>query len=104
MERFGNPRASATRERDQQAVRGHYVDYELLPPDLAHALRLARLRQGLSLREAARLVGISTGYLSRLERGLRAPRNRVALALTVALDLEDYLAATLLEEAASPSG
>lgn len=36
-------------------------------------LRIARLEQGLRLADVAKKAGISTGYLSMIERGLEAP-------------------------------
>lgn len=57
-----------------------------LPPDLAAALRLARVVVGLRL--AARRAGVSPGYLCRLEHGERCPSVDVAHALIEALRLE----------------
>ena len=77
-----------------------YTNYRRLPADLAAELRSARHRQGLSLAEAAQAVGITKPYLSRLERGLRAPRRAVAGRLCEVLDLDDETAAWLLDEVA----
>jgi len=73
-----------------------YTDYEVLPLDLADALRYARLERRLTLRQAARLAHIDHSYLSRLERGLRAPRIGTAVRLAQVLDLDDDLAEELL--------
>lgn len=43
-------------------------------------LRKERLANGMSLPELARLTGINAGHLSRIERGLRPPTEKVALA------------------------
>jgi hypothetical protein len=70
----------------------------LLPADLAAELRAARLRVG-SLRRCAARAGIAAGYLSRLERGERAPSVSVARDLCDALKLEHNLAERLLAAA-----
>jgi transcriptional regulator with XRE-family HTH domain len=77
-----------------------YSDHRTLPADLAAELRAARERRGLSLRAAARLAGIDPGYLSRLERGLRAPRRPVVERLVVELDLDPATTEALIAEAA----
>ncbi|MCX4671580.1 helix-turn-helix domain-containing protein [Streptomyces sp. NBC_01381] len=58
------------------------------PPDeFGPMLRCARERAGIGQREAARLVGVSQGYLWLLEAGRRVPSVAVAevLATTLAL-------------------
>ncbi len=77
-----------------------YIDYRLLPIDVATSLRAARLEQDIGLREAACKIGIDPGYLSRLERGHRAPRIGVAQQIIWSLDLDDDLADRLLAEVA----
>jgi len=71
----------------------------LLPPDLAADLRHAREVKGVSLRVAAKAIGIDAGYLSRLERGLRAPRMSVAVRWARVLDLDEDVAEQLLDAA-----
>ena len=71
----------------------------MLPLGLADALRHARLERRLSLRQAARLARIDHSFLSRLERGLRAPRTGVAVRLARVLELDDDLAEELLAAA-----
>ena len=68
-----------------------------LPTDLANGLRSARSAQGLGLREAARIIGITPGYLTLLEQGKRFPSLGVALRLAATLDLSREPAAKLLE-------
>ena len=77
-----------------------YQDYRLLPPSLAARLRQARLDAWLTVTQAARRAGISPGYMGRLERAERCPRRGVVAALVEALDLDDALAADLLDAAA----
>jgi len=84
----------------RQPSRSGYTDYRRLPPDLAAELRHARLRRGLSLSQAAQAAGITKPYLSRLERGLRAPRRAVAGRLIRVLDLSDEVAEWLMDEVA----
>lgn len=50
-----------------------------------NAVRKARQRAGLSLATLAARAGVSTSYLSRLERGKAAVRGPTRLALSVAL-------------------
>ncbi|MER7309937.1 helix-turn-helix transcriptional regulator [Streptomyces griseoluteus] len=54
-------------------------------------LRRARTRRGLGQGETGRLVGLSQGYISNLERGQRTP------SLTVAEALADVLGLSLRE-------
>jgi transcriptional regulator with XRE-family HTH domain len=44
-----------------------------LSPELARELRAARQAAGISLRRLERFMGLTRGYLSLLERGLRCP-------------------------------
>jgi len=71
----------------------------LLPPDLAADLRHAREARGLSLRATARAIGIDAGYLSRLERGQRAPRMAVAVKWARALGVDGEVEERLMAEA-----
>ena len=107
------PRVSATERRStlealvttstpatpRQQPTDWYSDYRMLTPEVAALLRDARLVLGLTVREAARRASISSGYLSRLERGLRAPRIDVATRLAVVLDLGPGERERLLREA-----
>ena len=86
--------------RQPTAHRQHwYSDYRTLPPDLAADLRSARQDRGLSLQAAARAIGIDAGYLSRLERGLRAPRLAVAVRWAKVIGLDQRVQERLLDEA-----
>lgn len=62
-------------------------------------LRDARLRKGLSLRDAARQARVSASFLSRIEHGERCPAAIVAARLAAVLD-EDLQA--LLDHVANP--
>ncbi|MBW2257619.1 MAG: helix-turn-helix transcriptional regulator [Deltaproteobacteria bacterium] len=53
----------------------------------------------MSPRVAAGAIGISAGFLSRLERGQRAPRTATAVRRVRALDLDDDVAEDLLDAA-----
>jgi transcriptional regulator with XRE-family HTH domain len=70
-----------------------------LSPRTARLLRQARIERGLGLREAARLLQLDPGYLSRLERGLRRPSVEVADRLGSVMGLVPDAADALLAEA-----
>lgn len=53
----------------------------LPPAGLGELVRTARMRRGWRLREAAREMRISAGYLSRIEMGLRCPSTVTAQRL-----------------------
>lgn len=55
---------------------------------LARLLLDLRTRQGLNLQAASEVAGVSTGYLSRLERGLRRPSAEVLEKLAAAYGVE----------------
>lgn len=76
----------------------------LLPADLAAALRDARLTRGLGLRQTARELGISPGYLTLLEQGKRCPSVAVARDLATVMELAPELAAQLLGVARPDAG
>ena len=50
-----------------------YPPRRTLPAGFAHLLRLHRRAAGYGMREAADILEIDRGHLSRIERGLRAP-------------------------------
>jgi transcriptional regulator with XRE-family HTH domain len=56
-------------------------------PTLGDVIRQQRELQELSLRELARLTGISNPYLSQIERNLREPSMTVVNAIADALDM-----------------
>jgi transcriptional regulator with XRE-family HTH domain len=92
-----------TQPRGQAPPLGNSVwERHLLPLDLADELRSSRLELGLSLHQVAREAGISAPFLSRLERGLRAPRRPTAARLIRALALDDDTADELLGSAIDP--
>ena len=53
---------------------------------LGEQLRLARLRRGETLREVAERAGVSTPYLSEIERGRKEPSSEVLAAITGSLE------------------
>src|SRR3954447_10126242 len=68
---------------------------------LGDVIRQQRELQALSLRELARLTGISNPYLSQIERGLREPSATVVNAIADALDMTTermYAAAGIRED------
>lgn len=75
-----------------------------MPADVGRTLLDARLRAGLRLREAARIVGISHTHLFRLEACMRVPSRTVARLLADALALTDTEQARLLEVAVTDAG
>lgn len=60
--------------------------------EIPHLFRLGcelRFARGkMSLRRLAKLTGYSAGYLCRLERGLRRPRQETLAALSVVLGID----------------
>lgn len=54
---------------------------------LGDVIRAQRQLHRISLRELARMTGISNPYLSQIERGLREPSDTVVDAIADALDL-----------------
>jgi transcriptional regulator with XRE-family HTH domain len=75
-----------------------------LSQPLASELRRARIAAGLTLDGAAALASISTPYLSRLERGERAPSRPVARRLVEVLRMAPDVAAWLDSEAIDGHG
>jgi transcriptional regulator with XRE-family HTH domain len=68
-------------------------------PTLGDVIRRQRELQELSLRQLARMAGISNPYLSQIERGLREPSDEVVDALARTLDVTSeaiYSAAGIL--------
>ncbi|MFB6567374.1 helix-turn-helix domain-containing protein [Streptomyces noursei] len=74
------------------------------PSGFAPALAGARQRAALGVRATARAVGISPGYLSRLERGLRCPSRSVAEQLIVVLQVDGDERAVILGAAVDGVG
>jgi transcriptional regulator with XRE-family HTH domain len=54
---------------------------------LGEIIRRQRELQSLSMRQFADMAGISNPYLSQIERGLRAPSERVVEAIARSLDM-----------------
>ncbi|MGH2915308.1 MAG: helix-turn-helix domain-containing protein [Solirubrobacteraceae bacterium] len=67
---------------------------------LGEFIRRQRELSTTSMREFARLAGISNPYLSQIERGLRAPSEQVLRAIADALEVS---AETLYEQAGVPA-
>ena len=59
----------------------------MVRPTLGDVIRRQRELHRLSLRETARLSGISNPYLSQIERGLRDPSEDVVEGIASALDV-----------------
>jgi len=57
------------------------------PPLLGEIIRRQRELNELSMRQFAQMAGISNPYLSQIERGLRAPSEKVVDAIAAALDV-----------------
>jgi len=72
----------------------------LLPPALGEIIRRRRDLAELPARQLASMVGISGPYLSQIERGLRAPSERVLQAIAGAL----RTSAETLRREAQPEG
>jgi transcriptional regulator with XRE-family HTH domain len=69
------------------------------PSSLGEFIRRQRELSAMSMREFARLAGISNPYLSQIERGLRAPSEQVLHAIAETLKVS---AETLYEQAGVP--
>ncbi len=54
---------------------------------IGEQLRLARAERGETLREVAQRAGVSTPYLSEVERGRKEPSSEVLSAITGSLEL-----------------
>jgi transcriptional regulator with XRE-family HTH domain len=67
---------------------------------LGDFIRRQRELSAMSMREFARLAGISNPYLSQIERGLRAPSGQVLQAIADTLKVS---AETLYEQAGVPA-
>jgi transcriptional regulator with XRE-family HTH domain len=59
----------------------------LLRRELGAALRRCRVEQHRSLREVAAAAGVSLGYLSEVERGVKEASSELLAAICRALDL-----------------
>jgi transcriptional regulator with XRE-family HTH domain len=70
------------------------------PSSLGEFIRSQRELSAMSMREFARLAGISNPYLSQIERGLRAPSEQVLQAIASTLKVS---ADTLYEQAGVPA-
>jgi len=84
------------------ASHGGHRERHTLPAPVAVSLFCGRLRQRLTIREAADLIGISHGYLYYLERGLRAPSVSVARSVARVLLPDRPRAAEALLAASAP--
>lgn len=71
-----------------------------LGPDLGDIIRRRRELAELPIRQFASMVGISGPYLSQIERGLRAPSDRVLHAIADSL----RTTADVLRREAAPDG
>jgi transcriptional regulator with XRE-family HTH domain len=65
--------------------------------ELGMQIRRARMRRGLGLRQAARRLGTTQGYLGLLEQGVRAARGDLAEGIFALLDLDANCARQLRE-------
>lgn len=69
--------------------------------DLGAYIRLQRESARLSLRQLARIAGVSNPYLSQIERGLRKPSAEILQAIAKALEVSSeilYVKAGILEK------
>jgi len=74
-----------------------------LDPVIAQNLRSARQRRGWTLRVAAEVIGISTGYLCLIEQGKRVPSTVVAACLVAVYSDMPVDVLAKLQIAARPS-
>jgi len=76
-------------------------------PTLGDVIRQQRKLNELSLRQLARLTGISNPYLSQIERGLRDPSDTVVDAIAEAFEMKSerlYAAAGIRTDENEPDG
>lgn len=102
MHRIGNICNSYNHNRDRLSQRSRQT---LGDSPIGAVLRAIRVHRGLSLKETARLVGISAANLSRAERGLPGgvhPRHleRIAAVFGTSIAILHALAAAVAEEPA----
>jgi transcriptional regulator with XRE-family HTH domain len=86
-------------EHPPEAERPSHVPAKLR--DLGAYIREQRSRAQLSLRNLAKLAGVSNPYLSQIERGLRKPSAEILQAIAKALQISSeslYVRAGILEE------
>ena len=69
----------------------------ILPNHLALGIRCGLDQAGLSLREAAEIIGIDNSYLCRLTLGTRFPSHAVAARLVIHLPIDAEIADALLD-------
>jgi transcriptional regulator with XRE-family HTH domain len=84
-------------------VLGDEVDTSAASPlhDLGSYIRHQRESARLSLRNLAKIAGVSNPYLSQIERGLRKPSAEILQAIAKALEISSetlYVKAGILEE------
>lgn len=75
-----------------------------LTPETAARLRAAREDAGLSLRRVHYLTGVSAGFLSEVERGLKRPRMRTTDAILRVIPVDPELEQALRRESVVRSG
>jgi len=75
-----------------------------LTPETAARLRAAREDAGLSLRRVHSLTGVSAGFLSEMERGLKRPRMRTTDAILRVIPVDPELEQALRRESVVKSG
>ncbi|MFX9638747.1 helix-turn-helix transcriptional regulator, partial [Acinetobacter baumannii] len=54
---------------------------------LAHQIKAARIARDLTLADVSAAIGLDKGYLSKVERGLKAPSIATLLKLAAALSI-----------------
>ena len=69
----------------------------MLPPELAAGIRTGLRASGMSLRQAAEIIGIDNSYLCRLTQGTRMPSHHVAARLVNRLPIDLDTADALLD-------
>ncbi|MFK0217753.1 helix-turn-helix domain-containing protein [Streptomyces vinaceus] len=76
-----------------------------IPPEaFAPTLQAARAAAGLGLREAARAIGIPSGYLHALEAGRRCPSRTIAERIAAALAVDEAARVVLFSAAVTGVG
>ena len=90
--------------REGGGVHDRGDDDEVRPSSLGELIRRQRELAELPMRQLAQMVGISNPYLSQIERGLRAPSERVLGAIAENLQLSADLLAPHTGDADAPGG
>jgi ribosome-binding protein aMBF1 (putative translation factor) len=95
----GDLKATTNHEATSQLVKSprRYLD-----PELAQAIKEAKLKTGASWRKVARYTGLSHSYLVQLSNGQRVPSRATVEVLADVLPIQEWAVKRLLEAVDTP--